>query len=425
MAEIKPFKGVRYNRQIIDDLSKVVCPPYDVISPEDQIYYHALHPYNYIRLVLGEDFETDTEHENRFTRAARHLNEWLSKGILIQDSEPAIYVYAQEFSLESKKRTVRGFTCAVRLHEYSEGIILPHENTLAKPKTQLIQLMRATRANLDSVYGLYDDEDGTVESILQELTACEPAAEAIDKDGVKHTLWLLTDQSRISTIGASLRDRPIAIADGHHRYETSLAYRKECRSREPVTKELPCDYTLMTLVNVRQDDLTVFPTHRVVKGLAPDILSNFEKELSSLFVIEPSSVHTLLNDMRSRQALGMYVADRAVTLKAKPDSYDLITGSNASRRLELNVLHKLILDRILGIDEEKLRNQTHIYYTRDLDEAIRLVQSGAAQIAFLLNNIDVKSVLDIATAGERMPQKATYFYPKLISGLVARILRDQ
>lgn len=425
MAEIKPFKGIRYNRQIIDDLSKVVCPPYDVISPEDRIYYHALHPHNYIRLVLGEDLETDTQHDNRFTRAARYLNEWLSEGILIQDSEPAIYVYQQEFYLESKKRTVRGFTCAVRLHEYSEGVILPHENTLAKPKSQLIQLMRAVRANLDSVYGLYDDEDGTVESILRESTAREPAAVAVDKDGVKHTLWLLTDQSRISTIVESLRERPIAIADGHHRYETSLAYREECRSSEPATKELPCDYTLMTLVNVRQDDLTVFPTHRVVKGLNPDTFNHFEEELGTLFVIEPSSAHTLLNDMRSRQALGMYVADKAVTLKAKPESYDLITGSAASRRLELNVLHRLILDRMLGIDEEKLRNQTHIYYTRDAAEAIRLVQSGAAQIAFLLNNIDVKSVLDIATAGERMPQKATYFYPKLISGLVARILRDQ
>jgi uncharacterized protein (DUF1015 family) len=422
LAEIKPFRGIRYNQAAIGDLSKVVCPPYDVISPQDRAYYHALHPKNFVRMVLGEERETDDELENRFTRARHYLEDWLAKGILKQDPVPAIYVYQQEFNLGDDRRTIRGFICAVRLHEYAESVILPHEDTLSKPKSELIQLIRAVRANLDSVYGLYGDEQGKVDAILEQVSQTPPEACATDKDGVLHKLWLLTDPKAISTIADQLEPCRIAIADGHHRYETALAYRQECKSKTTETNEHPCDYTLMTLVNVHQKDLTVFPTHRVVKNIPDEIVKKLDIDLPDYFDIEPSSADSLVQDMRSRRAIGMFTCETVVTLRPKPESRALIPGSPASQALELNVLHKLILERVLGINQEKLRNQDHIYYTRDADEAMELVRKGHGQVAFLLNNIDVRSVLEIATAGERMPQKATYFYPKLISGLVARIL---
>lgn len=421
MAEIRPFRGVRYDQSIVGDLSKVVCPPYDVISPEDRVYYHNLHPNNYVRLVLGEDRATDTDDNNRFTRAKACLEEWLASGILKQDTVPAIYVYEQTFQCENQQRTVLGFICAVKLYDYSDKVILPHENTLAKPKSDLIRLMRSVRANLDCVYGLYADEEYIVDSILRESVQQAPAAIATDKDGVRHSLWLLTDKEAIHAIVEFIDPCQIAIADGHHRYETALAYREECRCEQQGSNQQPCDYALMTLVNVYQKDLTVFPTHRVIYNLSEDALARLNSELPKLFDIEPSSPDTLLLDMRSRGAIGMFTPGRATTLRARPYSQELIPGSEASRRLELNALHKLILERILGIDEEKLRHQMHVTYTRDPKEALDLVSSGKGQVAFLLNNIDVKSVLDVAAAGEKMPQKATYFYPKLLSGLVARL----
>jgi uncharacterized protein (DUF1015 family) len=426
LAEIAPFRGIRYNQSVVGNLSKVTCPPYDVISPEDRVYYHQLHPCNFVRLVLGEEFENDNEHNNRFTRARDYLALWLEQGILKQDPEPAIYVYQQQYEIEGKLRSTRGIVCAVKLHDYSDKVILPHENTLAKPKSQLIQLIRETKANLDSIYALYADQAGVLEKTMDQVMSQAPNAEAKDKDNVKHALWIMSEPDGIQRCVDFLADKQIAIADGHHRYETSLAYCDEVRSKLGYNgdecRELASDYTLMTLVNVYQPDMTIFPTHRVVGNLPDEAVVNLENRLSELFEIGISSPDRLLADMARLSAIGMYCKGRARTLKPKPEVRSLLQGSKASRDLELNVLHDIVLERMLGIDEDKLRNQTHIVYTRDPKEAIELVDSGKRQLAFLLNNIDVKSVLEIASAGERMPQKATYFYPKLLSGLVLRKL---
>lgn len=419
MAEIAPFRGLRYDTSVIGKLDDVVSPPYDVISPDDRVYYHQLHPCNFVRLVLGEEFDSDNDSENRFTRARRYLDKWISDGALKQDERPAIYVYQQLFERRGP-RSVRGFVCAVKLHEYSEGVILPHENTLAKPKSQLGRLIRETRANLDSIYGLYSDEDCELNAVMDAAAADAPDAEAVDRDGVVHRLWVVNDPGQISTVAQFMADSQVAIADGHHRYETALAYRNEMRQRCGHDRELPSDYTLMTLVNVHEKDMTVFPTHRVVSGLAEVTVSGLEECWGSLFEAVDSTRETLTADMAARRAIGVYRRGRARTLRLTTDPEGVLEGSPASRRLELNVLHSLILERCLGIDEDMLRNQTHVAYTRDADEAMSLVDSGAHQLAFLLNEIEVKSVLEIASAGERMPQKATYFYPKLLSGLVLR-----
>ena len=423
MAEIRAFRGIRYDASVVGDISKVVSPPYDIISPQDRVYYHQLHPNNFVRLILGEELEGDNDTSNRFTRAKQYLDQWLSEGVLKQDDTPVIYVYQQQFERDGEIKAVRGFTCAVKLHDYADKVILPHENTLAKPKSQLIHLISQTRVNLDYVYGLYADEGGALDIVMDRAMANTPVIDTYDKDGVRHILWVVNDMDEIAKVVDFMSDKPIAIADGHHRYETALAYSKEMREQaECPCCELPSDYGMMTIVNVYEKDMTIFPTHRVVNNLADDVLADLEESLADLFEITTSSPSSILDDMASLSAIGMYRRGRAVTLKLKNDSSSMLNGSEASCNLELNILHKLILERSLEIDDEKLRNQTHIIYTRDSQEAIDLVDSGERQVAFLLNHIDVKSVLDIASAGEKMPQKATYFYPKLLSGLVLRKL---
>jgi len=423
LAEIKPFKGIRYNKNI--DLDKVTSPPYDVISPEEKERFLKLHPNNFVRLILGEELDTDTDTDNRFTRAEAYIDEWLASGVLVGDTLPSIYAYRQQFDMNGRACTVSGLTVAVKLHDYADKVILPHENTLAKPKSHLIPLLHETKANLDSVYGLYADEQGVLDELMERVMRREPDADAHDRDGVRHQLWVVSDFKEIKTIVDFMKDKQIAIADGHHRYETALAYSQEVKAKAGCSCgccEMPSNYAMMTIANVFQKDMTIYPTHRVLDNLSDDLLAKLDDRLQELFEVQDSSKETIMEDMKQGGAIGIYRAAKAQTIKLKHDPGSLIEGSEASRSLELNVLHKLVLERLLGIDKDKLRDQSHIVYTRDADEAISLVDSGQKQMACLLNNIDVKSVLDIAAAGEKMPQKATYFYPKLLSGLVLRKL---
>ena len=425
MAKIKPFRAIRYDEAVVGELSKVTSPPYDVISPEDRVYYHKLHPNNFVRLVLGEEFATDTDSDNRFTRAKRYLDEWLASGALKQDAEPAIFVYQQLFELGGIKKSVRGFTVAVKLQDYADNIILPHENTLARPKSDLAVLIRQVKANLDCIYGVYADPSGALDAVMDEAMTARPIEEAVDKNGVVNRVWAITDSATIEQVAALFADKQIAIADGHHRYETALAYRDEMRkTTNCACGECESDYLMMTLINVYEKDMTIYPTHRVLANLPEDALASLDENLRDCFEAKASSRQTLIEDMAAEGAIGMYRPGKATILKPKAGVESRIHGSEASRKLELNVLHKLILEKGLGIDDEKLRNQAHITYTRDADEAMGLVDSGERQIAFLLNHIAVKSVLDVASSGERMPQKATYFYPKLLSGLALRKLEE-
>lgn len=423
MAQIKPFAAIRYDTTVVGELSKVTSPPYDIISPEDRVYYHRLHPNNFVRLVLGEDFATDSESDNRFTRAKHYLEEWLANGALKQDNTAAIYVYQQTFESDKKRKSVRGFTCAVKLADYSENVILPHEWTLARPKSDLAVLIRQVNANLDCVYGLYADPDSMLNAVMDKAMAGKTIQEAVDKDGVISKFWAVTDAEEIEKVVSFMADKQIAIADGHHRYETALAYRDELRKTTGCDcSECEFDYAMMTLINVYEKDMTVYPTHRVLANLSKDALEGLDESLKEHFELIASSKETLIDDMAREGAIGMYRPGKAAILVAKPEIESLLSGAEPIKKLELTKLHKLILEKQLGIDEEKLRNQAHIIYTRDAGEAFDLVDSGQRQIAFFVNHIPVKAVLDIAAAGEKMPQKATYFYPKLLSGLALRRL---
>jgi uncharacterized protein (DUF1015 family) len=424
-TRVAPFKGVRYNTSVVGDLATVVCPPYDVISPEDRRHYHNINPYNFVRLVLGEEFETDSSDDNRFSRAGKYLNSWIEADAMREESSPAMYVYRQDFTRDDAQLCVLGLICAVKLHEYADQVILPHENTLAKPKSQLIELIRNVRANLDSVYGLYEDPDGNVQPILDNTMSETPVFDIIDKDNVRHRLWSISDSASLDDIVSFFSDKQIAIADGHHRYETALAYSKEARaalSQQDKDIPLASDYTLMTLANVYQKDLTVLPTHRVMFGLTAESLVRLSAGLSNFFVAQTSKPETIVQDMAREQAIGVHLGSNSFTLKLKEGVETGIEGCEASQSLEVNILHKLILEDLLGLTVEDMRNQTNVTYTRDAAEAIERVDSYQAQIAFLLNPVGVKPIMDIAAAGEKMPQKSTYFYPKLISGLVLRLL---
>ena len=428
MADIRAFQGIRYNSEVVGDVSKVVSPPYDIISPEDRIYYHQLHPNNFVRLILGEEFDTDSQTDNRFTRAKKYLDEWQLSGVLIKDSNPAIYLYEQQFERNGKINIIRGFTCLVKLQEYSDNIILPHENTLAKPKSALSELIRSTNANLDCVYGLYADEKNVLQNVINKTMNNPAILDVKDKDGVRHIIWATNNVDDVSIITNFMKDKQIAIADGHHRYETALAYKKETRLNKNCDtnncKEIDQDFAIMTIVNVFEPDLTVLPTHRVINNLSLELVDDLLKKLSTDFNISESDKKSLAKDMAKTTGIGLYFKDKAYVLDAKSTFYDRLVGCDAARKLELNVLHNIILEPMLGIDREKLINQTNVTYTRSFDEAISLVDEGKAQLSFLLNEIEVKSILDIAAAGEKMPQKATYFYPKLLSGMIFRVMEN-
>lgn len=420
MAKIAPFKGVRYAAA---DPSDLVCPPYDVISPEERVQYHKKSPFNFVRLVLGEEFPDDDEKHNRFTRASEYLQKWLELGVMAEDGKPAIYIYEQQHSHKGDIRTITGLTLLVKLEDYENRVILPHENTLAKPKSGLAQLIKLTDANLDSVYGLYPDPEHKLDELMSKAAGRHPDVDVRDRDGVRHRLWVDSDPSDIAKIVEFMGDKQVVIADGHHRYETALAYRDEMRAQKNSGgEEAPYDYVMMTLVNVYSPDLVVFPTHRMAANLSEDDLTSLEPKLSEFFEIVPSTKKTLLEDMQKYEGkgIGIYSRGEAKIAVPKRDLSAELTGCEAARQLDLNVLHKFILDKALGIDEHKLKHEMNVTYTRSDEEAFKRVDSGEFQVAFFLNPVDVEAVLKIAQAGEKMPQKATYFYPKLLSGLVLR-----
>jgi len=423
LARIAAFRGLRYCQKKVGDYGKVVCPPYDVISPEDRRAYHETSPYNFVRLILGEEHESDNDSVNRFTRAGELLASWISEGVMATDRIPSMYVYDQYFERAGAPRHVRGFVCAVQLHNYEDSVIVPHEFTLAKPKSQLWETIRATNANLDCVYGLYADESDLAGEMASESTVLE---DVVDKDGVRHVLSSVSSESVIRKAAACLSDKTVAIADGHHRYETALAYRDKVREETGATApygDLACDYALMTLVNVYEKDLTVLPTHRVIGSLPASAVYDIYHKLESAFDCFECAPEELAELVQSNE-VGVFLDGRAGVLRLKQDVPVPAEGSEVGRKLGLNLLHRVIMRDILGITDEDLRSQLYVQYTRDAQEAISLVRSGSKQAAFILGPMEVKSVLDVAGAGERMPQKSTYFYPKLLSGLVSRLISD-
>ena len=430
MAEIFPFRALRYSPARVE-LARVVTQPYDKITPAMQESYYSASPYNLVRIILGKSDPGDGDGNNVYTRAADYLNSWRSQGILAQDSTPSIYVYSQRFTVPGTNQQAerRGFIAAGRLYDYSEGVVFRHEQTLAKPKSDRLNLLRATRAHFGQIFMLYSDAAQHIDSLL--MPQSSPAFCVRDEYDVQHQLWPVADSAIIAKLQQLMRDKKLIIADGHHRYETALNYRNERRSGQ--TKEgslAPYDSVMMTFINMDAPGLAILPTHRVISGLSSPKAAKLLSGAAPFFAISELKLQNLdqaLQQLREagRTGTAFLLATRSslhlLTARSEKIADALNHLSPRQRQLDVTILHKLLLEKILGLSEESIRNQENISYYRDATEAISRVSPSSGQptadFAFLLNPVRIEQMRDVALAGEVMPQKSTDFYPKLLSGL--------
>ncbi|MFZ0761467.1 MAG: DUF1015 domain-containing protein [Candidatus Sulfotelmatobacter sp.] len=436
MADIHPFRAFRYDPRKVSP-SRVVTQPYDKITPGLQDQYYAASPHNLVRIILGRREEADNGADNVYSRAAAHFRAWRRQGILRQDSLPSLYVYSQRFTVPSSTTEVerRGFIALGRIEDYSAGVVFRHEQTLAKPKADRLDLLRATRAHFGQIFMLYEDS-GQVESLL--ATAADPDIAATDvaindEYGVTHRVWPISDPSLIDSLRTAMLDKKLIIADGHHRYETALAYRDERRaadSSSPADGTEPYEFVMMTLVNMNSPGLLILPTHRLVHSLPSFSEEGFRNSAHAYFDIDevessldaPRATAMLREAGRAGTTILAVTANRAFLLHHPNQNAAAVFAGLSLRQQALDVvqLHKCLLEQVLHLSEESIRNQENVAYIRDPAEALSQVRgaSGArANIAFLMNPCRMSQVRDIAFAGEVLPQKSTDFYPKLLSGL--------
>ena len=436
MATITPFRGIVYNQAKAGGIGSLVCPPYDIISPQQQQALYRKSPFNVVRLEFGLEGPGDREGDNRYTRAAALLDEWFKKDILRPGRDPVFYVYELEYTEGKRPKKLRGFICLVKIEDYDSGIVKPHETTLSGPKTDRLKLVRACKASFSQIFSLFSDPQGKVSGILGKI-ARRPEMEVKNSDGVLHRVWSLTDKGDIEAIVREMADKPFFIADGHHRYDTALNYRNERRSAAgSFTGEEPYNYVAMYLARLEDPGLTILPAHRALFNLSGFQPRRFEETLNKYFDIEridfndrsePAGRRTVLDTMAHRadhaHVFGMRVKGESsyylLTLRSEADMDALVPDkSPAYRRLDVSILHHLVIDTLLGIKMETHELGLNIEYIKDADEAVGKIQDGTADVIFFMNPTKVQEVKDVAAAGERMPQKATYFYPKLLTGLV-------
>ncbi|GHU82443.1 hypothetical protein AGMMS50284_4330 [Clostridia bacterium] len=421
MALVKPFKGVRFNTEKAGKINELVCPPYDIISETQRKQYIDTNENNIIRLELPKG-------ENPYEAAKEILSRWQSNGILKTEEKPAIYIYEEEFTAYGEREKIKGIIVRVKIEEFEKGIILPHEFTLSKAKEDRLNLMKATNFNFSQIYSLYMNEGKDTAKKIDELSNTTPQIEITDGEGVVHRLWIITDEAATADICSDFDTRKLYIADGHHRYETALNYRNYLRETKSEKMGAASDYQMMMLVDMEHPGLVVFPTHRLVKNLQSFNASSAIDACKDYFeVTEKEDVSTIEAELdvlykQNKKAFAFYNGGSKWTLlvlKSIERMKALLpNASEATQGLDVTVLHTLILEKLFGIDAENMANQTNLTYTKIFDEAIESVKNGKAQCAFILNPTRVTEIRDVASAGEKMPQKSTYFYPKMITGLV-------
>lgn len=437
MAKIYPFRAWRYNRERVGDLAHVLTQPYDKITPEMQERYYRLSEFNLVRLILGRVHPDDNEETNVYTRARDTLQSWVKDGILVPDPRPALYLYDQRYRVPGtdEVKVRRGFIALGQIEDYEAGVVFRHERTHRGPKEDRLRLLRHTQAHCESIFMLYRDEEKEIERLLEGARACSPDLSVVDEYGVEHVLWIVTDEALITAVQQAMTAHKLVIADGHHRYETALAYRNECRAEAHHRDDAqPYERMPMTFFNMAAGGLTILPTHRLIHRLErfdlPMLLEFLAQhfELASVSVSERSdNALAVLHDElrrrgRDRITIGMYPApgDRFYFLTFRPtDSTErLLVGlSHRERTLDVVILHRVILEGGLGLSPERIALEPPITYLRDFPEGIRAVASGKAPVCFFLNPTRIEQVWEMALAGEVLPQKSTDFYPKLLSGL--------
>ena len=416
MAVIKPIKALRFTEKA-GNIADCVCPPYDIIAPAEREALVSKNEYNVVRLELplGED---------RYAEAGKTLNSWLNDGILEREEKGGIYVYREEFAVNGKDYCLTGIICLVKLCEFSERIVLPHEETLTKAKQDRLNLMKGTGCNFSSIYSLYSDESGTIEAEIAKKTAEAPIHRFTDDEEVTHSLWKIDSEEGVNAIVNALADKQLFIADGHHRYETALNFKKQS---EIIPEGADYDHIMMTLVDMDDKGLVVFPTHRLIVDRKVDKQEIIDKCADDFdMCVRPlSELNKALSDGEDGKTYALYNGgDDFLLMTFKPEKQRIIDNrSEAYSDLDVSILHSFVLENALGIDKDNMANQINLRYTRSLDDAIESVKNGAADAAFLINATKVSQIKAVALAGDKMPQKSTYFYPKLKTGLVMNILK--
>jgi uncharacterized protein (DUF1015 family) len=445
MAQVHPFQAFRYNPQRVP-FERVLTQPYDKISPAMQDTYYAADPHNLITVEKGRAFPDDTQQNNVYTRAAARLENWIRENVVIQDPVPSFYAYTQEYTVPGtgQQSTRRGFIGAGKLEDYSAGIVFRHEHTLSGPKADRLELLRHARMHTGQLFMLYSDPRQRVDAILKDAETAAPATMLRDEYGVMHRLRVIADPDRTAAIKSAMEDHKLVIADGHHRYETALTYRNERRLTaggvHPSAPYAPApyDFAMMTFVNTCSAGLTILPTHRLAANLHDFSWSEARRYLEPWFEAQAfpftddgqkaeartKFLHQL-EQARGQRAIGVYPAAEhakrayyVLTLRRGADLTQLLHSvSPLQRELDVVLLHDGILEPAFGITLQSVTAERNLSYEREASAALDAVDRGAAQIAFLLNPVDVDQVMRIATAGEVMPQKSTDFYPKLLSGI--------
>ena len=439
MAIVVPFRGVLYNSRKTEDFSKVTAPPYDIISPEQQERYYQNSPHNVIRLILGKQSPDDSSTDNRYTRASVFFNKWQEESILERDTDPSFYVYHQEFSGPGGERIARdGFVGLVRLEDKDKGVVIPHEKTLDKPKADRLKLMEACQTNFSAIFSLYSDAEDVINRMFKKAIDDAPLLEVTDEDKTLHQLWRVSQGHVLKEVSLRLKDSSLFIADGHHRYETALNYRNLERKKYPQsTGKESYNYVMMYLTSMEAEGLVIMPYHRVIQNLKGFDFASLKNKLEDYFEIKSFAFNQenriqvwnefnkqLAEDGKQQPAFGMVGSGQNCyhLLVLKREEFLSLTGdeggSESLKKLDVNVIESIIFKKVLGITSKDLQQQQNITYVHDGMEGLELVQAKGYQLAFLLNSTKSSEIRDIASRGETMPQKSTFFYPKLLSGLV-------
>ncbi|HET8910722.1 MAG TPA: DUF1015 domain-containing protein [Ktedonobacteraceae bacterium] len=430
MADVQPLRGFRYASEVVGDIAQVVTPPYDVISPEAQARYYERNPHNIIRLELGLDQPGDNELNNRYTRAARTFAEWRKSGVVRQEEQPAYYVYQQRFRAQGRDYTRTSLIARVRIEPWDARVVLPHERTMSKPKSDRLNIIRATATNLSPIMSMYDDPQGRIRRLLSNYVE-QAEVQLSDEADEMHILHPIQDPQQIELIRDFFSERQLYIADGHHRYETALNYRNEIlEQRKQLHPDDAANFVMMALIDLDDPGMVVEPTHRVLFNLAPEILNTLVPDrFADYFTVQqlpeqmqakellqkleqaghdtPSFIiHTAANNL----LLSLNVAGKEQMAKSQ--------HSEAWNGLDVAVAHTLVLEALLGVTPADITAGTHLRYIHEAQDALNEVSQGTAQVALLLNATRVRQICEVSDADDLMPQKSTYFYPKLITGLV-------
>ncbi len=432
MADIRPFRGVHYNPALVKDLGQVICPPYDIISPQVQQELYQRSDFNFVRIEYGRELPHDKDTDNKYTRASATLRKWLDQQVLVADEAASIYINEHEFKYRGKTCRRREINCLVRLEEWDRMIVRPHEGTLSRPKGDRLSLLWALQADTSPIMALYEDRTGSISKLLEAETSGKPVFNINALSGDTYRMWALSDKKIVDLIVGPLADQPLYIADGHHRYESALAYQRERKvySKEALENQ-PYDFVMMTLVDFTDPGLVILPAHRLVRGLPQSSLDGLINSLNTLFEVEElppakvagqEQIDSWLAENSSEVKLLLYGSGQERLSRLTLLDFDPVRPmipyfhSELYQRLDVSIVDHVILEELLGLTHESAR--VYIDYTNDAFEAFKHVNEGEYQLAIIVNPVKPQAIKSIADSGDRMPRKSTYFYPKVPAGLI-------